>query len=53
MKVKINNKEYQYDYKSVFLKPELHKELKMMSVMEDRSMSDTVKVILDYYKKFA
>ena len=53
MKVKTNNKEYEYDYKTIFLKADLHKEIKVMSVMEDRSMAETIKVILDYYKKFA
>lgn len=52
MKMKRNNKVYEYDYKTVWVQPDLHKEIKIMSVMEGKSMSETVQHLLNHYKKF-
>ena len=53
MKVKQNNKVYEYDYKTIFMKGDLHREIKQLAAYEGRSMSGMVKYMMEYYKRFS
>ena len=51
IKRKMNDKEYQYDLKAVFIPSETHTEIKKMSATESMSMGQVIGTLLKNYKK--
>lgn len=51
MKITQNSKEYQYDYKILYVTPEVHKKLKTTSINESMKMGAVVEMALDFWKK--
>ena len=53
MKISITNKSgkvYEYEKKSVFIEPDFHKQLKLTSTQEDKSMGQMVEYVFKYWK---
>jgi len=51
IKRKMNDKEYQYDLKAVFIPSETHTEIKKMSATESMTMGEVIGTLLKEYKK--
>jgi predicted CopG family antitoxin len=45
-----NGKDYVYEYKLIYIKPEVHKKLKKIKRYTHRSISDIIGVLLDHYE---
>lgn len=50
-KIKSGDKIYEYEYKTIFISPQTHKELKVMAVWEGMSIKDKFEDIFQEYKK--
>jgi len=46
-----NGKDYVYDYKSIWIRPEIHRKLKLLSIDENASMNEIIEKLIDSYEE--
>jgi hypothetical protein len=46
-----NGKDYVYDYKSIWIRPEIHRKLKLLSIDKNASMNEIIEKLIDSYEE--